>query len=138
MPETRKIVGTFQLDQCRIVLHGLENAGDEEDNQREERRTHPGHDDALCDDFRALPGFARTEVLRSERVGVGKKADEKTERKIRRHAATERRCHVRGINLRHEVPVGEDHHGEGALRHHHREGEPQQLGHGVATKMTVE
>ena len=74
-----EVVGTFQLDQCRIVLHGLENAGDEEDDQREEWRTHPGHDDALCDDFRALPGLARTEVLRGQGVGVGKKANEKTE-----------------------------------------------------------
>jgi hypothetical protein len=43
---------------------------------------------------------------------------------------------VDGIDLRHEVTIGEDHHGEGALRYHHRQREPQQLGQGPPIQIT--
>ena len=60
-----------------------------------------------------------------------------TKREERRHTATQRRRHVSGIDLRHEVAVGKNHHGEGALRYHHRQGEPQQLGRGLSTEITT-
>jgi hypothetical protein len=41
-------------------------------------------------------------------------------------------------DLRHEVAVGKNHHREGALRYHHRQGDPQQLGRRPATEISVE
>ncbi len=43
--------------------------------------------------------------------------------------------HVRGIDLRHEIAIGEDHHREGALGNHHRQGNNQQFAQRLTIKM---
>jgi hypothetical protein len=63
---------------------------------------------------------------------------EEAKREKRRYAASQRRRHVSGVDLRHEVAVGEDHHSECALRHHHRQGKPQQLDRCLSIEVTVE
>jgi len=73
------------------------------------------------------PEKKAAQVLGGKRVGVGQHAEEEAEREEGRDTATQRRRHVSGIDLRHEVAIGEDHHRERALRHHHRQRNAQQL-----------
>ena len=110
---------------ARQRAHGLEHAGHQERDQAEERQAHQCHDQALRDDLRALAGLACAKVLRSHRVRVREQAHEKAEGEERGHATAQRRCHMHGVDLRHEVAIGENHYRKRALRHHHRQRESQ-------------
>jgi hypothetical protein len=62
------------------VPHAFEDPGDKKCDQRQERDTHQGHDQALGNDFRAFLRLARTQVLGGHRIGVAQQPDEETKR----------------------------------------------------------